>query len=579
MVEENLNSVIINNKYIIIDCFFSNKYNSIVVIMNNRDLIKNNNIDINNIKYFLNNEEILLINPEIKDYVHLDGKNRKYTEFNKNFHIEVLYKPNVNILKENNKFKIIIGEDIYNFNLHPISNDHIENKCISTMFKDEYHLLDKWIDYHKKIGFEKFILYDNNSNNIPVKYLSKIENILIIKAKWKYYDNDSHNNCNSIGQNIQQNHCIWKYCPKFLALTDLDEYINPHNFNIFDNKKSVLSIPNYFFNANDINNFTIEDSFYREDDKYDSKNRPERRKCIINSNNVDLFCVHIPINFKDIYYADCNEVQLNHYKNLSNAKRKIENYNKFDDSIILNINNNMFDIVIPVGPNDKEIITKQIEFTKKNIIGYRNIYLICYDPSINIDGCITIDENIFPFTIDTIIKFHGKLERNGWYLQQLLKLYAGIIIPYILEKYLVIDSDTFFLKPTTFIKDNKCLYNYGNENHNQYFEHMKKLNKDLIKVDKNKSGICHHMIFETKYLKELFNIIEKEHNDIFYNIFLKLVTDYKGSGASEYEIYFNYMLKNYNDNIIIRSLNWCNTNTLDINTNKDYISWHWYMRK
>jgi hypothetical protein len=108
---------------------------------------------------------------------------------------------------------------------------------------------------------------------------------------------------------------------------------------------------------------------------------------------------------------------------------------------------------------------------------------------------------------------------------------------------------------------------------------MKKLNKDLIKVDKNKSGICHHMIFETKYLKELFNIIEKEHNDIFYNIFLKLVTDYKGSGASEYEIYFNYMLKNYNDNIIIRSLNWCNTNTLDINTNKDYISWHWYMRK
>ena len=116
-----------------------------------------------------------------------------------------------------------------------------------------------------------------------------------------------------------------------------------------------------------------------------------------------------------------------------------------------------FDIVIPVGPNDKSVIEEQIKYTKKNIIGYRNIYLICYDPSITIDGCITINENIFPFNIETVAKYHGKLERNGWYLQQLLKLYAGKIIPNILDKYLVIDSDTFFLKPTTFVENNKCL--------------------------------------------------------------------------------------------------------------------------
>ena len=60
----------------------------------------------------------------------------------------------------------------------------------------------------------------------------------------------------------------------------------------------------------------------------------------------------------------------------------------------------MFDIVIPVGPNDKVIIENQLQFTKKNIMGYRNIYLICYDSSIIFDGCITIDEKIFPFTPD-----------------------------------------------------------------------------------------------------------------------------------------------------------------------------------
>ena len=65
--------------------------------------------------------------------------------------------------------------------------------------------------------------------------------------------------------------------------------------------------------------------------------------------------------------------------------------------------NDNFDIVIPVGPNDTNIIYQQIEYTKKNIIGYRNIYLICYDSTTLIDGCITIHENIFPFSIEDII--------------------------------------------------------------------------------------------------------------------------------------------------------------------------------
>lgn len=241
----------------------------------------------------------------------------------------------------------------------------------------------------------------------------------------------------------------------------------------------------------------------------------------------------------------------------------------------------IFDIVIPVGPNDKDIIQKQLEFNKRNIIGYRNIYLVSYDPSIHIDGCITIDEKTFPFSLDTVAEFHGKLSRNGWYLQQLLKIYAGRIIPGILERYLIVDSDTFFLKPTTFIKNGKCLYNYGNEYHIQYFEHMSRLDKDLIKMDAEKSGICHHMIFEKRYINEIIERIEKKHNDTFYNIFLKFVleSDRKNSGASEYELYFNYMLKYHTDKITIRKLKWKNVSILNTNEDVDYVSYHWYSRK
>jgi hypothetical protein len=255
----------------------------------------------------------------------------------------------------------------------------------------------------------------------------------------------------------------------------------------------------------------------------------------------------------------------------------------------MNENNNntyLFDIVIPVGPNDKCILNKQIKFTKKNIIGHRNIYLICNDPTIIIDGCITIDENSFPFSMDTVRNIIGDVSingfcKNGWYLQQLLKLYSLITIPGILERCLILDCDTFFLKPTIFIKNNKCLYNYGTEYVGSYFEHMYRMDNNLTKVYNTKSGICHHMMFEKKYIIELINKIEANHNDKFYNIFLKMVS-FLYAGASEYEIYFNYIFKNYSDRVEIRELKWANSGSLDDiyvnNANYDYISYHYYMR-
>lgn len=247
---------------------------------------------------------------------------------------------------------------------------------------------------------------------------------------------------------------------------------------------------------------------------------------------------------------------------------------------VTNTNINAFDIVIPVGPNDTNIIKQQIVYTKKNIIGYRNIYLIASDSSLNIDGCINISESIFPFSIKTIENIHEKSSRCGWYLQQLIKLYAGNIIPGILDKYLVIDSDTHFLKPTRFIEMNKPLYAYGSEYHRPYFEHMKRLHESFIKVDKEHSGICHHMLFETVYLNEIMYLVESKHSDTFFNIFIKEVdhVNFSKSGASEYEIYYNYMLQYHPDKIKIRPLIWNNLKNFSNSGINDYESIHWHSR-
>jgi hypothetical protein len=244
----------------------------------------------------------------------------------------------------------------------------------------------------------------------------------------------------------------------------------------------------------------------------------------------------------------------------------------------------LFDIVIPVGPNDIEMIQTSVKYTKLNIIGYRNIYLISSFDKLCVENCQIIYENIFPFNINDIDNILGKSNRNGWYLQQLLKIYAGNIIPGILDRYLVIDADTCFLKPTCFItNDNKCIYTTGIEYHEPYFFHMNRLHPTLKKVHPL-SGISHHTIFETKIINNLFNMVENFHNNgnLFWKIFLENINPYHHnySASAENEIYFTYIFLYNNNNILIRKLKWANVSNIDDNLDKDldFISVHYYMR-
>lgn len=248
----------------------------------------------------------------------------------------------------------------------------------------------------------------------------------------------------------------------------------------------------------------------------------------------------------------------------------------------------MIDVVIPVGPNDIMHLSEHLKTTLPNIIGLGKTYIIC--PSIIVGMIPPLGENVvvvdeaqaFPFSLDTVAHFHTPLPRNGWYLQQLIKLYAGIVLG--LERYLVIDSDTYFLNPTSFVDPTMDIpyMDWGIEYHPPYFTHMDYLLPGLTKMDKHKSGICHHMVFETKYIREIMGEVAKHHgNREFYEVFLSMPgMDHSGSGASEYEIYFNYMLKFHPDQVILRPLRWENVFYMedDLKDKYDYVGWHWYMR-
>ena len=233
------------------------------------------------------------------------------------------------------------------------------------------------------------------------------------------------------------------------------------------------------------------------------------------------------------------------------------------------MNLNQFDIVIPLGPNDINFINKVVEECIKNI-NFRNIYIVSKkDPGVG----IWISENLFPFKLEEI---NFREDRRGWYFQQLIKLYAGNIIEGILDNYLVIDADTIFLRPVTFIDSSGVfLFNTGTEYHQAYFTHMNKIHPSMKKTHPC-SGICHHMMFNKQLLNEMFNFLSP--NEPFWVTFMKHVDQTQHSGASEYEIYFTYLNLYHKESIKIRNLEWKNVSKFEYYPNLDYVSVHWYMR-
>jgi len=311
-----LQQIIINNIPIIIDIFHSTKYNAIVIIMNNpRFIYEKTGIQIKrDIQIIINQTPHSLIYIEPTNFDHIEQLNGKYFFAPIGFHMEVGMIPDQPSAKNTTNISVIINEQIFLFDINQDLR-LLPYKCLTTIHKDQHNLISQWIDYHKKIGFDKFIIYDNNWNNFENNKLKEKYNddIIIINANWQYWYNGD-----AIGQVIQQNHSLWKYSPKFLGLTDLDEYINIDSRLLFNPSYSVTSIPNTFFGCGRNAKYTpynfIEKILYREH----QTNTTSRRKCIIQSEKVDLFCVHIPITFdKNIYYLNFSEGYLNHYRQLS----------------------------------------------------------------------------------------------------------------------------------------------------------------------------------------------------------------------------------------------------------------------
>ena len=254
------------------------------------------------------------------------------------------------------------------------------------------------------------------------------------------------------------------------------------------------------------------------------------------------------------------------------------------------------DVIIPSTAKDRPILDLCIAGIKNNCPQIRRVIVVSSEKLT--DQAEWFDEKLYPFSKEDLALnlCHGDAKKAsaflkekrfvGWYLQQLLKLYAPFVIPGISSNVLVLDSDTVFLNPVDFLNKNQAAkFNPGTEYVRSYFGHAKKLLPGFEKIHSKYSGISHHMLLQRPVLEDLFKRVKEIHHKEFWQAFCLCVDKQylKSQGASEFEIYFNFFLSKSSQSTI-RKLRWKNVSSIHHlerykKLNYHYVSCHDWMRK
>lgn len=215
------------------------------------------------------------------------------------------------------------------------------------------------------------------------------------------------------------------------------------------------------------------------------------------------------------------------------------------------------DVVIPCHEKDIPLLDMCISGIRENGNNINRIFVV--SKSAFTDQAEWFDETQFPFSYASINErvYHSQPgERTGWIFQQLLKLYAPLVIPGISPNVLILDADTIFLNPVAFLTEKgDPLFNTRVKSNPRYFAHMKKFIPG-IKPNRVNSAVTHHMLFQRPVLEDLFSKVERIHQKKLWEAFCDC-TNFPKFAPSEYEIYYHFCTMRSNQPKI-RILKWCN---------------------
>jgi Family of unknown function (DUF6492) len=243
----------------------------------------------------------------------------------------------------------------------------------------------------------------------------------------------------------------------------------------------------------------------------------------------------------------------------------------------------MIDVVIPVAPKDYPKLERSLLGILENSqtpIG--RVFLIAADDGalkyLNADVSTkvsVVQECEMPFTkrdIAELLEEQGATAKQAsWYYQQLLKFYVFQVIRGLGDDVLILDADFVFSRPLHFLtEDGRAILSRGYPfkwlvNTRDYPTRVEHIHADFARrfvagwepVDPF-SGMHHHMVFQRDILADLFDVVEREHQQPFWRAFAGNVRfEKKWNAASEYVIYYHFARARHPGRVVVRDLETC----------------------
>ncbi|MFD1956106.1 DUF6492 family protein [Paenibacillus thailandensis] len=215
----------------------------------------------------------------------------------------------------------------------------------------------------------------------------------------------------------------------------------------------------------------------------------------------------------------------------------------------------LIDILIPAIEKDLKTLPHVVRAAKRHVrhpIGEviivaprkESIRSLCRE-----EGWRFVDENtVLPITKKDIRYRSKRWERSGWLFQQLLKLSGDKLCR--ARHFLVIDADTVFIRPHTFLKGEKTVFYTREWSQPEYFRAYARLMGSCASAPR--SFVTHYMLFEKEKLAELKRHIEARHRMGWHEAVLKCIDRTSKFGFSEYETYGNFLYSRYPGSVKLR---------------------------
>lgn len=212
------------------------------------------------------------------------------------------------------------------------------------------------------------------------------------------------------------------------------------------------------------------------------------------------------------------------------------------------------DIVVPAIEKDLPTLPWVIQQARKNLLHpIDTIYVVspasqAIRQLCDVLECAFIDENeLLPDIRSRIDYVVGGLNRAGWMYQQFLKLSGDRFCRQ--ENYLVIDADTLLIRPQTFERHGRFVFNFADEFHEPYFQVFERLLGYPAPCPVSLTS--HHILINKSFLASLKDDLEERNGCIWHQAILAAIDTTVHSGHSDYETYGQYVISKHPDQVCL----------------------------